>query len=182
MISRYLNRAVIKRRGPGISPGYYEGDPRLLSSENRRKIEPSEIPSCLIPHLLVVFTRQLEILVTCLSQTRLALTSSNSRIKLKTYRLCVPNLVPKKQLWDFPEHRKSFTSRSAKVITLIPSQKIETTKGAKSNIFTCKQCDCISHTEWIFTVIIVIWTYEDLFSFVTSALSRGSFLFRSNNI
>ena len=24
-------RAVIKRRGPGISPGYYEGDPPLLS-------------------------------------------------------------------------------------------------------------------------------------------------------
>ena len=114
--------------------------------------------------------------------TRSALTSSNGRIKPKTYRLCVPNLVPKKQLWDFPEHRKSFTSRSAKVITLIPSQKIQTTKGAKSNIFTCKQCDCISHTDWIFTVIIVIWTYEDLFSFVTSALSRGSFLLRSNNI
>ena len=29
-----------------------------------RKIEPKEIPSCLIPRLLVVFTRQLEILVT----------------------------------------------------------------------------------------------------------------------
>ena len=34
--------------------------------ENRRKIEPKEIPSRLIPHLLVVFTRQLEILVTTL--------------------------------------------------------------------------------------------------------------------
>ena len=36
-----------------------------------RKIEPKEIPSCLIPRLLVVFTRQLEILVTflwCLGQ------------------------------------------------------------------------------------------------------------------
>ena len=32
----------------------------------RRKIEPKEIPSCLIPRLLVVFTRQLEILVTAL--------------------------------------------------------------------------------------------------------------------
>ena len=40
--------AVIKSRGPGISPGYYEGGPWLLSSENRR-IEPKEIPSCLIP-------------------------------------------------------------------------------------------------------------------------------------
>ena len=49
-----------------ISPGYYERDPRLLSEENRRKIEPKEILSCLIPRLLIVFTRQLEILVTTL--------------------------------------------------------------------------------------------------------------------
>ena len=59
-------RAVIKTRGPGISPGYYECLPRLLSQENKRKIEPKEVPSCLIPHLLVVFTQQLEILVTTL--------------------------------------------------------------------------------------------------------------------
>ena len=64
-------RAVIKRRGPGISPSYYEGDPRLLSQENTRKIEPKEIPSCLIPCLLVVFTLQLEILVTTLIQYKL---------------------------------------------------------------------------------------------------------------
>ena len=67
-------RAVIKSRGPGISPGYYECGPRLLLLENRRKIEPNEIPSCLIPHLLIVFTRQLEILVTTL---------------LHSFRLCV---------------------------------------------------------------------------------------------
>ena len=30
-------------------------------------MEPKEIPSCLIPHLLVVFTQQLQILVTPLS-------------------------------------------------------------------------------------------------------------------
>ena len=60
-------RAVIKRRGSGISPGYYEHGPWLLAKENRRKIEPKETPSCLIPHLLVVFTRQLEILVTALT-------------------------------------------------------------------------------------------------------------------
>ena len=59
-------RAVIKRWGPGISPGYSEHGPQLLSKENRRKIEPKEIPSCLIPRPLVVFTRQLEILVTAL--------------------------------------------------------------------------------------------------------------------
>ena len=60
-----MARAVIKRRGLGISPGYYERLSRLLSKENNRKIEPS----CLIPRPLVVFTRQLEILVTTLSGT-----------------------------------------------------------------------------------------------------------------
>ena len=59
-------RAVIKSRGLGISPGYYECGPRLLSLENRRKIEPKEIPSCFILCLLVVFTQQPEILVTYL--------------------------------------------------------------------------------------------------------------------
>ena len=39
--------------------------PWLLSSGNRKEIEPKGIPSCFIPSLLVVlFTRQLEILVT----------------------------------------------------------------------------------------------------------------------
>ena len=59
-------RAVIKSRGPGISPGYYECGPRLRLLENRRKSEPKETPRCLIPRLLVVFTRQLEILTTTL--------------------------------------------------------------------------------------------------------------------
>ena len=45
--------AVIKRPGPGISLGYYECGPRLLSLENGRKVEPKKIPSCLIPHRLV---------------------------------------------------------------------------------------------------------------------------------
>ena len=39
---------------------------RLLLLENSRKIEPKQIPSHLIPRLLVVFTRQLKILVTTL--------------------------------------------------------------------------------------------------------------------
>ena len=43
--------------------------PRLLLLENRRKIEPKEIPSHLIPRLLVVFTWQLEILVTTLHES-----------------------------------------------------------------------------------------------------------------
>ena len=59
-------RASIRSREPGISPGYYECGPLLLSLENKRKLEPKEIPSCLIPHLLVVFTRKLETLVTTL--------------------------------------------------------------------------------------------------------------------
>ena len=52
--------------GAGISPGYYECDPRLLLMENKRKLEPKETPKSLIPCLLVVFTRQLEILTTTL--------------------------------------------------------------------------------------------------------------------
>ena len=56
------SRVVIKSQWPGIFSGYYECGPRLLLLENRRKIEPKEAPSCLNPRLLVVFTRQLEIL------------------------------------------------------------------------------------------------------------------------
>ena len=39
----------------------------VLSRENRTKIEPKNIPSCLIPLLLVIFTRHLEILVISLN-------------------------------------------------------------------------------------------------------------------
>ena len=74
-LNLFLNkhRAVIKRLGPGISPGYYEYNPRLLSKENTRKIEPKEIPSRLIPCLLVLFTLQLEVLVTTLQACILCL-------------------------------------------------------------------------------------------------------------
>ena len=41
-------RVVIKSRGPGFFPGYYECGPRLLLLENRTKIEPNKIPNCLI--------------------------------------------------------------------------------------------------------------------------------------
>ena len=58
-ICRTTFRAVIK-----IQAGDF---PRLLSMENKRKIEPKETPSCLIHPLLVVFTRELEILVTTLT-------------------------------------------------------------------------------------------------------------------
>ena len=58
------SRAVIKGRVLGISFGFHEYGPLLLPQENRRKIEPKEIPSSLIHHLLVVFTWQLEISMT----------------------------------------------------------------------------------------------------------------------
>ena len=49
----------------------------------------------------------------------------------------------------------------------------EPRKGAKSNTFTCLLCDCTSHADWLFTIIIVTWTYEDLFRFVTNALNEA---------
>ena len=63
-----IHKAVIKRRELGFSPGYYECGPWLLSQDIRRKIKPNEIPSCFVPRPLVVFTQQLEILVTSLIQ------------------------------------------------------------------------------------------------------------------
>ena len=51
-----------------------------------------------------------------ISRANSALSSSNSLITSKTYGLCVPNLVGKKQLWDIPERHESFTSRFAEVI------------------------------------------------------------------
>ena len=68
----YRFRPVINRRGPGISPSYYEHSPRLLSYENKIKIEPKEISSCLTPRLIAVFTRQLETLVTALQISELS--------------------------------------------------------------------------------------------------------------
>ena len=55
----YVIRAVIKGRGPRLSPSFY--DMTLLSLENGTKIEPKKIPSCLIPYLRDVFTQQIEI-------------------------------------------------------------------------------------------------------------------------
>ena len=68
MINKALHRAVIKRRGLEIFPVYYGCDPQLLSKKKRRKIELKETSGRLILHLhvLVVFTRKLEMLVTIL--------------------------------------------------------------------------------------------------------------------
>ena len=49
----------------------------------------------------------------------------------------------------------------------------EPRKGAKSNTFTCQLCDCTSHADWLFTIIIVTWTYEDLFRLVTNAIKKA---------
>ena len=68
----YRFRPVINRQGPGIFPGNYECGPWLLSYENNTKIEPKEIPSCLIPRLLVVFSLQLETLVTAVQISELS--------------------------------------------------------------------------------------------------------------
>ena len=56
----------LRAGGRGFPPATMSVAPRLLLLENRRKLEPKETPRCLIPHLLVVFTRQLEILTTTL--------------------------------------------------------------------------------------------------------------------
>ena len=52
--------------GDGGNRAYHECGPQLLSFENRRKIKPKEIRTCLIPQLLDVFPRQLEMLATTL--------------------------------------------------------------------------------------------------------------------
>ena len=59
-------RLSLRARGRRFSPATKRSGPQLLLWENRRKVEPKEIPSGLIPRLLVVFMGQLEILVTTL--------------------------------------------------------------------------------------------------------------------
>ena len=49
----------------------------------------------------------------------------------------------------------------------------EPRKGVKSTTFTCQLCDCTSHADWLFTIIIVTRTYEELFRFVTNALKKA---------
>ena len=56
----------MKRWRSGIFPGNDERGPLATFFGNGLKKEPKEIPSRFIPHLLVVCTWQLEILVTSL--------------------------------------------------------------------------------------------------------------------
>ena len=67
-----LIRTVIKRRGPGISPGYYVCDPRLFLNRTNIHVALKEFASSFIPRLLVVFTRQVQILVISLIKYRIS--------------------------------------------------------------------------------------------------------------
>ena len=70
MIERIRSAEGLSLRagGRGFPPATMSEAPRLLLMENRRKLEPKDESQkrCLIPRLLVVFTRQLEILTTTL--------------------------------------------------------------------------------------------------------------------
>ena len=59
-------RLSLRAGGRGFSPATKRVAPGYFYWKIEEKIEPKEIPSRLIPRLLVVFTRQLEILVTTL--------------------------------------------------------------------------------------------------------------------
>ena len=71
-------RTVIERRGQGNSPDYYVCDPRLFLNRRNIHVALKEIASSFIPPppLLVVFTRQVQILVISLIKYRI---SSNKR-------------------------------------------------------------------------------------------------------
>ena len=80
-IAQAKNRAVIKGGGPGgISSGFHEHNHRPLPLENRRKIEAKEIPNCLIPRLLVVFTWKLGIQDSEIRITSLGASSRTSSV------------------------------------------------------------------------------------------------------
>ena len=66
-VSDTVNRAVIERRGWGFPPATMNVAPDYFHRKTEEQIEQNETPSCLIPRLLVVFTRQLEMLVTTLT-------------------------------------------------------------------------------------------------------------------
>ena len=69
-------RTVIERQGQGIFPDYYVCDPRLFLNRRNTLVALKEIASSFIPCLLVVFTRQVQILVISLIKYRI---SSNKR-------------------------------------------------------------------------------------------------------
>ena len=58
---------LLRGRGWGFPLATVNVFPGYFHAKNRRKTEPKEIPSFLIPCLLAVFTRQLKILGTSLT-------------------------------------------------------------------------------------------------------------------
>ena len=91
-----LNQGCYQELGAGDFPQLLWMFPCLLSWENRRKIEPKEIPSCLIPHLLAVFNWELEILVTysCTCWTTPTLKNLHSPKKFRVRDLkCIWSLL-----------------------------------------------------------------------------------------
>ena len=64
IVVTFTIRAVIKRQGQGFSLSTMNVDSGYFQRKNRRKIEPKETCSCLIPCLCVLFTWQIEILTT----------------------------------------------------------------------------------------------------------------------
>ena len=56
----------LRAGGRGFPPATMSVVPGYFYWKIEEKLEPKETPSCLIPHLLVVFTQQLEILTTTL--------------------------------------------------------------------------------------------------------------------
>ena len=65
MLEIHLHFTGLSLRGGGW--GFPLATMNVAPRYFHREIESKEIPSCLIDHLLVVFTRQLEILVTALT-------------------------------------------------------------------------------------------------------------------
>ena len=86
-----LIRTVIKRRGPGISPGYYVCDPRLFLNRKNIHVALKEIATTSRRGIKLLFTRQVQILVISLIKYRI---SSNKRPPLNK---CPPSRQKIKQ-------------------------------------------------------------------------------------
>ena len=83
---------VVTKSGRSLRSGG-QGFPPATFMEKRRKIWPKEIPSCLIPRLLVVFTRQLEISVTALQNDNKCQSWNQKRNFRKNKAICSLSFV-----------------------------------------------------------------------------------------
>ena len=89
---KVIGRAVTKSRGLGISSGYFYW-------KTEEKQDQKKIPSYLIPLLLVVFTRQLEILVTTLYSSVESIVSLLWAASSSSGVFCTPPPPLKKKLY-----------------------------------------------------------------------------------